>query len=242
MDLKEEDILGEEVSGHWYYKAKAEALRVYVEPLNAKCVLDIGAGSGFFSEWLLRNTPLQQSICVDISYPVEHEKHLVGKSIRYLRACDRVEADLVLLMDVLEHVDNDAGLLREYVEKVSAGTHFFITVPAFSFLWSAHDEFLEHKRRYTLQQIEAVVAQAGLCLVHGSYYFGLVFPLALATRLAGKLFAANRRAPSSQLKAHSPMVNGLLSGICALDRHLLLKVNRLAGLSAFCLARKLDEV
>ena len=58
------------------------------------------------------------------------------------------------MMDVLEHVDNDAGLVRHYATKVPSGAHFLVTVPAFRFLWSGHDVFLEHKRRYTLAEIE----------------------------------------------------------------------------------------
>ena len=50
MDLKEEDILGEAISEHWYYRSKTSALLDYVKKLNPQSVLDIGAGSGFFSK------------------------------------------------------------------------------------------------------------------------------------------------------------------------------------------------
>jgi hypothetical protein len=57
-------------------------------------------------------------------------------------------------MDVIEHVEDDVGLVREYANKVAPGTRFITTVPAFMWLWSGHDVFLEYFRRYTLRGSE----------------------------------------------------------------------------------------
>jgi len=108
-----------------------------------------------------------------------------------------------------------------------------VTVPAFRFLWSGHDVFLEHKRRYRLGEIEAALRDAGLSIVKGTYYFGLVFPLAAAVRLV----ARGEVEPKSSLKKHGALTNGLLTAICAAELPLF-PINRLAGLSAFVLARK----
>jgi 2-polyprenyl-3-methyl-5-hydroxy-6-metoxy-1,4-benzoquinol methylase len=137
------------------------------------------------------------------------------------------------MMDVLEHVDDDRGLVRHYAAKVPPGAHFLVTVPAFSFLWSGHDVFLEHKRRYLLGEIEAAMRVAGLNVVKGAYYFGLVFPLAAAVRLANR----GEAEPKSSLKKHGALTNSVLAAICAAELPLF-PVNRLAGLSAFVLARK----
>lgn len=237
MDLKEEDILGEAISEHWYYRSKASALIDYVKKLNPQSVLDVGAGSGFFSKELLKKTDAKEALCIDTSYPSERDELVSGKPIRYCTHSGPVDADLVLMMDVLEHVDNDVGLLSGYVDKVPAGTNFLITVPAFSFLWSGHDVFLRHKRRYTLKEIEKVVENAGLIVNRGSYFFGLVFPVAAVLRLLDGNLNSQGHPPRSQLKKHSPITNATLMGICTVDR-LFLGINRLAGLSAFCLARK----
>ena len=237
MDLKEEDILGEAVSEHWYYRSKASALLGYVRHLNPQSVLDVGAGSGFFSKELLKKTDVKEALCVDTSYKSEHNEKVSGKPIRYRTHSGSVDADLVLMMDVLEHVDNDIGLLCEYSEKVTAGTYFLITVPAFSFLWSGHDVFLGHKRRYTLKEIEEVVENAGLIVDRGSYFFGLVFPLVAVLRLLNGNINMLGRPSRSQLKRHNTITNATLLGICTVDR-LFLRINRLAGLTAFCLARK----
>jgi 2-polyprenyl-3-methyl-5-hydroxy-6-metoxy-1,4-benzoquinol methylase len=146
-------------------------------------------------------------------------------------------ADLVLMMDVLEHVDDDATLLQDYVSKVASGTRFFITVPAFKFMWSEHDDFLEHKRRYTLGQLESLVRDADLAIEKGSYYFGLVFPLAFMDRMLSNILPRPDKSPHSHLKQHSKLVNSMLTNICKLELPLI-SINRFVGLSVFCLARK----
>jgi SAM-dependent methyltransferase len=233
MDLKEEDILGADIGRHWYYRAKAAALRRAVGDLAPRRILDVGAGSGFFSRHLLAATGAQSALCVDIGYPSERDDSVAGKPVLYRRHTGPTDCDLVLMMDVLEHVDDDRGLLRHYAAKVPSGAHFLVTVPAFGFLWSGHDVFLEHKRRYRLGEIEAVLRGADLEVVRGSYYFGLVFPLAAAMRLATR----NSGEPRSSLTRHGAFTNGLLAALC--DAELpMFPVNRLAGLSAFVLARK----
>ena len=233
MDLKEEDILGGAIGRHWYYRSKAAALRRAVAGLAPRRLLDIGAGSGFFSRHLLAATPAESALCVDIGYPADRDDQVAGKPVRFRRDTGPTDCDLVLMMDVLEHVDDDRSLVRHYAGKVPAGAHFLVTVPAFSFLWSGHDVFLEHKRRYRLPEIEAVLGDAGLEIVRGAYYFGLVFPLAAAVRLADR----NTTEPRSSLKKHGAFANGLLATLCAAELPLF-PINRLAGLSAFVLARK----
>jgi 2-polyprenyl-3-methyl-5-hydroxy-6-metoxy-1,4-benzoquinol methylase len=233
MDLKEEDILGADIAQHWYYRSKAAALRRAVAGLNPQRLLDVGAGSGFFSRHLLSEGRAQSALCVDIGYDHDRDDQVGGKPVLYRRDSGMTDCDLVLMMDVLEHVDDDRGLVRHYAAKVPSGAHFLVTVPAFRFLWGGHDVFLEHKRRYRLGEIEAAMRDAGLTIVKGAYYFGLVFPLAAVVRLATRGDAE----PKSSLKKHGALTNGLLTAICAAELPLF-PVNRLAGLSAFVLARK----
>jgi 2-polyprenyl-3-methyl-5-hydroxy-6-metoxy-1,4-benzoquinol methylase len=232
MDLKEEDILGDDIGRHWYYQSKAAALRRMVGPLAPQRLLDVGAGSGFFSRHLLANGA-QSALCVDVGYPGSRDETVGGKPVLFRRDCSETDCDLVLMMDVLEHVENDVELVRHYTTKVPSGAHFLVTVPAFGFLWSGHDVFLEHKRRYTLPEIEQTMRAAGLEVVRGAYYFGAVFPLAAAVRLATR----NDATPRSSLKKHGALTNGLLAAACALELPLF-PINRLAGLSAFVLAKK----
>jgi SAM-dependent methyltransferase len=235
MDLKEQDLLGQDIRTHWYYRSKCAALLRLIGDRPVCGILDVGAGSGFFSRELLARTSAREALCVDTGYERDRDETVSGKPLRFRRSCGAVDADLVLLMDVLEHVKDDRGLLAEYVAKMAAGTRVVITVPAFRFLWSGHDEFLGHERRYAVGEVEALVRAAGLEVVTAAYFFGLVFPLAAVRRLVSR--AADGTRPRSDLSPLGPVMNSLLSAACRLELPLL-KWNRLAGLSVCCLARK----
>jgi len=236
MDLKETDILGPEIDRHWYYSAKARAMARLLDGREPATILDVGAGSGFFSRHLLAHTSAKEAWCVDISYEADSASSEAGKAIHYRRSIESIDADLVLLMDVIEHVDNDVALIREYVDKVPCGSQFLITVPAFQFLWCGHDVFLEHKRRYTLRQLEDVVRSAGLAVKQGAYYFGMVFPIAASIRLAQKTRSGGET-ERSQLTKHHFVINSALKALCYAELSFL-KFNRVAGLTVFCLAEK----
>lgn len=238
MDLKEEAILGQDVDRHWYYRSKASALCRYCNDVEPSLVLDVGAGSGFFTKHLLRYTNAQAGLCVDPGYDVDSDEQYSGKRLQFRRSCGTVAADTVLLMDVLEHVEDDRALLLEYVTKVPKGARFLITVPAFDWLWSSHDVFLGHYRRYCLGELERVVSGVGLRVERASYYFGFVLPLAGVMRMSESLRPDAKRSPQSNLRRHSRLVNGALTLICRAELPLLPR-NRLGGLSVFCLAHKL---
>lgn len=237
MDLKESDILGDDILQHWYYRSKAKAMTRLLGKMQISTILDVGAGSGIFSRHLLANSSANEAWCVDISYDDDSDVLENGKPIHFRRSIDQLDADLVLLMDVLEHVDDDVRLLNHYVNKVSRGARFLISVPAFQFLWSNHDVFLEHKRRYQLKQIEDVARRAGLTVLSGAYYFGAVFPIVAIIRVFLLNTPSGNMLAQSQLAKHHPLVNSTLATLCNLELPLI-KFNRLAGLSAFCLAQK----
>ena len=236
MDLKETNILGADIEQHWYYSSKAKAIMSLLEGNIPVKILDIGAGSGFFSHHILGNTSAQEAWCVDISYDADSDENKSGKRVHYRRTINAIDADLVLVMDLLEHVDNDVALLKEYMNKVPHGSRFIITVPAFKFLWSGHDEFLEHKRRYTLKELEAAVGNAGLEVKLGGYYFGMVFPIAATIRLIQKVIV-DSKSPRSQMTRHHHVVNIFMKILCNIELHFM-RFNKIAGLTVFCVAKK----
>ena len=237
MDVKELQILGDQIDSHWYYRAKAAAVlrTLSNQPINE--ILDVGAGSGFFSRFLLLHTTATRAVCVDTAYETERELLCGGKPIAFRRGIGNCDADVVLLMDVLEHVDDEAALLRPYIEAVAPDTRFIVTVPAFQFLWSSHDVFLEHRRRYTIKQLATAVERCGLTLETCHYYFAVVFPLAAAVRLWERVRQPAGAAPKSQLRREPRLVNSALAAACALERPFM-RFNRMFGLSVFAVCRK----
>ena len=232
MDLKEEEILGDQIQSHWYYRAKAAALLRNLRDRTPEEILDVGAGSGFFSRSLLQQTDARRATCVDIGYREERDETCGDKPIAFRRAIGSSRADLVLAMDVIEHVEDDAGLIRAYSDLVSPGTRFIISVPAFNFLWSAHDVFLEHHRRYTLRTLEAAMRKAGLEVDWIHYYYASVFPIAAGLRLLERAKGPRAVKPQSQLRRHGTFVNGAFSALLAAKRPMM-RANRLFGLTVF---------
>ena len=236
MDLKEIELLGDSQDAHWYFVSKGRALRRAVSERPFRSVLDVGAGSGFFSRMLLRETAAASAVCVDTGYAGDHSEMYLGKPIAFRRVAPVGDADLVLLMDVLEHVDDDVGLVRQFASPARPGTRFVVSVPAFSWLWSGHDVFLEHRRRYTLASIGGVLSSAGLSLVGAFYFFGAVFPAAVAQRLWSRRPWVHAT-PHSQLRRHHPMTNALLTRVCVAEAAMA-TYNHLFGLTAFTVAEK----
>lgn len=239
MDLKEINILGNKINNHWYYESKAQAMMKFFINNSPTTILDIGAGSGFFSRYLLSKSPAaQEAFCVDISYPHSWVELESNKPVHYIKEINSSlpSADCMLMMDVLEHVDDDIELLKSYSQKLLDGSHVFISVPAFPWLWSNHDIFLEHKRRYTLESLEKTVIGAGLQVKSICYYFGLIFPAAASLRLFSKVVGKSK-IPHSQLQNHNRLLNNILKSLCLMETSFM-KVNKLCGLSVLCLAIK----
>ena len=162
MDLKETTLLGDKVDTHWYYWSKSRAVRSILGTIRVPEVLDIGAGSDFFSRDLIRSGICKNAVCVDTLYPQERQEYVNGGSVTFCKHVDRVSQRLILMMDVIEHVDDDLELIRTYTEPLPMGSYLLVSVPAFSFLWSGHDVFLEHRRRYTLGELESRLASVGV--------------------------------------------------------------------------------
>lgn len=93
--------------------------------------------------------------------------------------------DVVLLLDVIEHLD-DSLVLEEAARLLRPGGAVVVTVPAFAWLWSYRDDAAGHKRRYSRKLLEHRLRQAGFHVERLHYYQCLLFPLAVVTRLAGR--------------------------------------------------------
>lgn len=239
MDLKEENLLGDNVNHHWYYRAKLAALVQATSDLLPSHVLDVGAGSGFFSKGLILAGRATSATCLDPLYPAERDESVSGGWIRFRRSLEgeKTVPSLVLMMDVLEHVRDDAALVREYVRQMPSGTHVIVTVPAFQWLWSKHDVFLEHFRRYTLRELETTLRSEGLRIEFGSYYYGSVLPAAATFRFIKKIFGRRNQVAQSDMRQFPPLLNWIFWMLCRTELSVMRR-NRIAGLSVFVRAVK----
>lgn len=232
MDLKEEALLGPEVARHWYYRAKLSALLGTLADLPPDAVLDVGAGSGFFARSLLERGAATAATCVDPGYGADREEVVAGRPLSFRRQPQR-PAPVVLMMDVLEHVPDDAGLLRGTLAGAPPGTRVVVTVPAFGWLWSRHDVFLGHLRRYTLAGIERLLRDCTLRVEFAHYLYAPVLPMVVVQRLGRRFLGEGE--PRSDMRRFGRVSNAVLDTACNVERRFARR-NRLAGLTVLARA------
>lgn len=100
------------------------------------------------------------------------------------------------LFDVIEHVEDDAALLRSTRRILKRGGMLAVTVPAFQWLWSAEDELAGHFRRYDIAQLDAVLARTGFERRYATYFFAALTPPIFVLRSLRHRFARGARSTS----------------------------------------------
>jgi SAM-dependent methyltransferase len=186
MDLKE--LPTQAFVRHPWEIVRAEFfLRLLRERVKGEALaaLDIGSGDGYCAERLLAGIPRMARItCFDLAYDADWLKGPVTRDSRLLFTATKPTGnyDLVLMLDVLEHVENDETALNEAASTfLKPGGSLLLSVPAGQMLFSRHDELLGHKRRYSPARLRALTAKAGLdVLDHGQLFASLLLPRALA--------------------------------------------------------------
>jgi SAM-dependent methyltransferase len=141
---------------------------------SPRSVLDAGAGDGFFAQHVVDLVAAgARVVCWDANYDADERE---DGGVIYTRARPAGRFELVLLMDVLEHIDDDAGFLSDVVRQhLTPGGLVVISVPAWSFLYGNHDVALGHVRRYAPVQLAALIEGCGLRLERqGSLFHTLV--------------------------------------------------------------------
>ncbi|MEL6829784.1 MAG: class I SAM-dependent methyltransferase [Pseudomonadota bacterium] len=239
MDVKEEDILGDAVADHWYYRAKTAAMLRVLGKSTYPTVFDVGAGSGVFSKALLADGRAEEAFCIDPAYPEDRKTYHEGRGLNFLRSPPSAKADLVLMMDVLEHVEDDDALLATYVDQLKPGGKVFVTVPAFQSLWSGHDVFLEHYRRYRRTEVDDLLGRAGLKVRFSCYFYGSLFPIAYLKRSFDRMrLDQGAVEPKSDLSLAPKPLNELLVYFHLAELAVMFPWNKFAGLSVVCLGEK----
>ena len=235
MDLKELSSVDPDV--HWYYQSKLSALRLAIarHGFDGGQILDVGAGSGFFSTRLSRDYPGTSVFCVDPNYMADQLRTEEGLVFTHRASAEEKRSStLFLFIDVLEHVSDDATLLSEYIDSASPGALVAITVPAFMSLWSGHDIFLEHHRRYRIHQVTRLARAKGLHVLHAQYLFGATFlPLWAMRRVT------RHRRPATQMKPSHPLVNRALESVLTFEHQK--HWNPIAGSSVMVIAKVGDR-
>ena len=142
--------------------------------------------------------------------------------------------DLILLLDVLEHLEEDTASLQALSTKLKPSGWLLITVPAYPWLWSKQDELLHHKRRYILSNLCKIVSSAGYKVHFVNHFNFVLFPLIAIVRFVQNLFnkGGNEQAMPPQL------INQILTFLFAFECHLINRLYLPFGVSIMLYAQR----
>ena len=223
---------------YWWYRARreiiADAIRRYVRP--GSDIIDFGSGSGVIARHLVDLG--FKVLAADISAPA-----LAACRQRGLNTLDLntdwpapASADCVLACDVLEHVEDDVGLLRKLKLALRPSGWLIAAVPAYDFLWSGEDYISDHFRRYNKPVLQKRIEEAGFAIEWCSYFNSLLLPLVIAAVLYKRLLRP-RDMYKSDVEPLPEWQNDILYHIFAIERNILPRYRFPAGASILLVAR-----
>ena len=188
---------------HWWWRARERvilrALETHRPASGWKNVLDVGCGDGLFFDRLaeLDGVELVEGVepaaaLVSANGPHRAQIHVVPFDASFEPGR---RYSLVLMLDVLEHLEDPVGALRHALSLLDAEGVFVATVPAFMALWTQHDELNHHFTRYDKVSFAALAAAAGLRVVESRYFFRWTAAAKLVARVREALLPTSPALP-----------------------------------------------
>lgn len=230
-----------EIDGeHWWFAARrrivAAAIAAYAPQPAPMRMLEVGCGTGS------NITMLQRFGHVDAIEPDAPARALASRRGGIAVAggllpdgvrLDDGAYDLIVLLDVLEHIPADVASLAVLRAKLAPGGRLLLTVPAMPWLWSAHDVAHHHQRRYTARTLRDALAGGGFRLRHMSHFNCLLMPAIVAIRALNRLLG---RTGGDDDGMPPPVLNRLLEAVFAAERHVAVRGALPFGVSLLAVA------
>jgi SAM-dependent methyltransferase len=227
---------------HWWYRGRRVVLERVIDDLRLPArarILDAGCGSGRNMVELARHGTVTG---IELSQPsVELARGrgtgevIAGSVLEMPFEADSFE--LAASLDVIEHLQDDIAALRELRRVVAPGGSLLVTVPAYQWLWSGHDEVNHHFRRYTRRSLQRAGEQAGWQQVRTTYFNSLLLPAAILLRVLDRF---SRKTTESSLDLWVPPepLNWLLERPLRIEAATIARGGRIpAGLSLLAVFR-----
>jgi SAM-dependent methyltransferase len=229
-------------SEHWWFVARRKIVESIIKSLkldkNAS-ILDAGCGNG---DNLLFLSKYGDVVAMerDINALEKAASRGVGKVLQgelpgNIHADISKENDLLVFLDVLEHIEDDASSLKILSKYIKDDGSLVLTVPAYQFLWTKHDEQHHHKRRYTVNRLRQLMESNGWKVSYISYFNTLLFPLALLDRIKEKILPSKE---SEGLNMPPDLINKFFEKIFSFESRLLGRIVFPFGLSILVIANK----
>lgn len=172
----------------WWINGRAEIILSIIRKYFKKNIkiLDVGAGIGLITE-KIKEAGYKKIIAADASsdsLEILKNKGIMTLKLKLPEVEIKSKYDLILLLDVIEHVSDDQKTLINIKKILNKNGKIIITVPAFKFLWSKKDEEYGHFRRYTKKELRDKIKRTGYQIDYLSYYnFFLFMPALIAAKM-----------------------------------------------------------
>ncbi len=144
--------------------------------------------------------------------------------------------NLVTMLDVVEHMEDDISALKAARQALVPGGYVVITTPAFSFLWTKHDELAHHKRRYRKKELKVKLKEAGFETLFISYFNFFLFPAIVAFRILGK--TASKEKSISDFSSTPDFLNFPFAKLFSSERFLMRLFSLPFGVSLIAVGQK----
>lgn len=224
----------------WFVGRRAiieKALERHLKPsATRRKVLDAGCGTGGNLPMLERFgsvTGIELSpIAVETARKLAPQARVILGGLPEAIPTDET-FDLIGVFDVLEHLEHPVPVLEALRARLVPGGQLFVTVPAFPFLWSRHDEVNHHFRRYTKRALEQELNAAGFEVDFASHYNVALFAPIAAVRLLRKVLPDRS---SDNPQSISGPINTLLTHAFTAERHLVTRFPMPFGVSMMMIA------
>jgi SAM-dependent methyltransferase len=241
---------GSGIARHPWERARAEFFLRLLETHDLLSAggkwLDAGAGDAWFAEQVRRRLPDGATItCWDINY-TQDDLETLGSSGRddlvFVAARPVERFDRVLLLDVIEHIDDDLGFLRSIVNhSLAVDGVVLVSVPAYASLFGSHDRALRHRRRYSPSACRRILEEAGLAVFASGGLFLSLLPVRAGQVLFERARSTRRKATGIGNWQRGPLATGALTRMLAFDGRVSLALSRhqraAPGLSYWALCR-----
>ena len=232
------DQMAELDERHWWYRARREVLAALIRrrvqpPAQAK-ILEIGCGTGHNLAMLAKFGTVD-ALEVDAGARALAEKRLgravMSAPLPELSGVAEGHYDMIGAFDVIEHIADDDAALASIARRLKPGGKLVVAVPAHQWMWSAHDSVNHHHRRYSKKMLRQLFLASPLNLEAIGYFNSLLFPLAVAQRLASRVSGKD----SGDISLPPKPLNYALERGFAAERLLVGKVPLPPGLSLFAI-------